>query len=524
MTFKRMPMMAGLLALGMTTTACPETDCQDADCLELRQLDAKLTAAEISTQYSALSQGVAESMLFLNDSSTVSGAMPEECTWDDATGQSVCTPAEIDVTEPSRESAEWLQAHLFNEEHLRGDLSTATGLLFCLKSDDTCAVENPEPGQPAIDADCVELLTQVPVCVRVSSVIEGSYDLQLLLGQQQEMNPADLHLSAQRIATELKLGAIKTAVEKVAQVQGGQLGEEWPKQLAGEIGLELLKKGEKAYDASVAVRQDVAVDLYDTTDARRTELRVSAAPNLFKVSVDGVGKVVKASADVAAIDLKAAAELLFGRTEEVCEPPADPYGEPVCHTEEEHYTGRFLAQLAGLSGAVELSVGAADAETITVRDIGLGNQTSKILFDKGAGAAEILAVDLNAALGRRLEMTVTKVGEKAQVSFAPGLALRVAHDLQALADQFEGISGWALKGVTEVELSGTQPAVLLDGGPNDSGVKVVAGALSLSASDMIGQSNVSLSAEANQCVWEPQVETYDEEAHPFSRLVVGACQ
>jgi len=236
-----------------------------------------------------------------------------------------------------------------------------------------------------------------------------------------------------------------------------------------------------------------------------------------------VGKVVKASADVAAIDLKAAAELLFGRTEEICE-QTEPYGEPVCHTEEEHYTGRFLAQLAGLSGAVELSVGAADAETITVRDIGLGNQTSKILFDKGAGAAEILAVDLNAALGRRLEMTVTKVGEKAQVSFAPGLALRVAHDLQALADQFEGITGWALKGVTEVELSGTQPAVLLDGGPNDSGVKVVAGALSLSASDMIGQSNVSLSAEANQCVWEPYVETVDENAHPFSRLVVGACQ
>lgn len=501
--------LAGLAGLGLS--GCNVKN-EPAPLLEL---EAAASAEAISTQVQQLAAGVAQSASFVNGSSLAQDAATQGC------AEPPCT-SDLALEEPARRLSDWLKAHLFNGARRSAD-STATRLVFCFAPEDLCAEGSESSGSsaPEPDAPCASALAQVPICVAVTSAAPGEYDGQLLVGKSPVYAPASFHLRANRLALELELAEVKSSFEALFAAQGKVAPEGFPTALSGRIGGELVKTAAQSFTAKVSILEPVALDLFPASDARHSELRAAVASPLT-LTVDGAQKLLGVDAALGAVDLRLAAELLFGRSSTSC--ASTPSGPESCTTSEEHYTGAFLASLPGLSGSARLQAASA-LEALALTDLSLGDSTARLRFDPGTGApTEILSLDINPTLSpRRFSLSLSRDAAGTTVQVAPLLDVRVSVDLQVLASQFADIPGWALKATTRAHLFGSEPALFFPSSSENHAPRVKSGSLELTASGMLdGKPDVSLSISSDQCLADAEG-TFSDDDHPFSQLAAGAC-
>ena len=202
MSLNRMT-LCGLIAIGLA--ACP------AKPLEITSSQAAL---DIAKDTDALAEAVAQSVGFVGETETAKSVNQTCITQppapDGTPGPTTCTGNAVDTAQPSRDAADWLKQHLFNADHVNPSLTTSTSAFFCLQAGDFCGG----------DGKCASALAADPVCVKAQSFEQGEYDLALLVGAEQQMNPFNLHLTAGSAKLEVKLADLKAAYEGFVQAAG----------------------------------------------------------------------------------------------------------------------------------------------------------------------------------------------------------------------------------------------------------------------------------------------------------------
>ena len=166
-------------------------------------------------------------------------------------------------------------------------------------------------------------------------------------------------------------------------------------------------------------------------------------------------------------------------------------------------------------------------------DLGLGDTTTTATLD----GRPLLALDLNAAAGRRLDVTAEKVAGGVAATFTPSMELALSLDGATLADQLD-VPAWAMDEELQVTFDGAEAPriVLLDAMGDDteplpgaerlqSIARVEAGRLTLSSSSLAAPVVV----EADACLNHTGIAPVDggaetEEPHPFSSVSGGLCQ
>lgn len=474
------------------------------------KLDSSKAALTINDQTDALAESVAQSASFLGQTDTMQEmntvCEPDTINPDGTTSPGECTPTAVDTAQPERDAAKWLKDHFFNADHIDAAQSTDTAVVFCLKTADMCGT--------TASADCAKVWDAVPVCVKAQSFVENEFELAVLVGKNPQNNPFNLSLKTGYLKAEVKLADVKKSYEAFMSAAGEPMPEGFPTRFEGSFSAELTKVAEKSVNLKAAVLEAIAVDLYPAADAKHSEFRVAAAPALYDVTLDGDKKVVDAKVDAKAVDLLVAAQNAFGQDAQPCPEPPE-----TCPAPPEPVKGSLLAHLDGSS--FKFKFDAANEETVKVDDIGLGDSTSKLQYKDASGAvSDIVKLDLNPSLQRRVSITYVKKADGAQVSFAPGLELLLDHDLRALAAQLPDLKGAALKAVSSVRFTGTNPTLFLRSEPSET--KVQSGKLELKATGMIDLPDIALTIDEGQCVQESATEP-PADSHPFAGSSAGTC-
>ncbi len=528
-----------------------------SDGVKLIKMDSKLTAATANADFRLMARGMADALKFLGDSkfaSNISGGSNSgpNCPSGQTCPTSPPSPVNnFDHSKDADNAADWLEKHLLNDAHFDAGASTETSLLYCLNGSDACVHDNGNGGTTT-DAKCQQELVAVPICVRFTAQADDALDGDLLLGKTHDLNPATFHISKTKAAVQVHIADAKASAEALMAAAGERLPSSWPAFAQGAVSASLEKKGDGLFTGLLSVDQAVQVSFGAVGDRKYYNVSLAVAPALFTVALDANKKQLSAALDAKALDAALAADILFGKAGETCDTGgsdgsgsggsggSNGSGSGCTTTPEKHYDGTFLAHLGGASASGTLLVNATTGDTFSVKNLGLGDDTTKVQFQPLAGvAAPLLAIDVNATSGRRFDLTVTQKGDDTQIDVVPSLKLVIAHDFSALAPQWTDLKGWMLKATSEVALSGTTPGVRFlkqsdSSSSSSSGssgsdsttnstpqamLSVVAGDLALKASGMISLSDVSVSATAGQCLFFKDA----GDAHPFAGFTVGSC-
>jgi len=183
-----------------------------------------------------------------------------------------------------------------------------------------------------------------------------------------------------------------------------------------------------------------------------------------------------------------------------------------------------------------------ETEAITVTNMGLGDTTTTVSRDGDT----LIGVDLNAAQGRVMDLTVTSEENAMNFQVDPALVLSLAFSLAGADGMFEGAPSWLHDEVISVSLDGAdRPEVRLDFGDEEAdeegGFSVVAGTLTLSSTSL----EEDVVVEAGMCVVGAEGEEDDdmdregmpgprdgddwdeedeEDSHIFSEIQAGSCE
>lgn len=466
-----------------------------------RTLDRGSTPQAIATQTDSLADSIANAAGFLGQTDTA------KSTQSSCTGSSPCTTT-VDTAQPFRDAAKWLKDNLFNDARVDADHSTTTAIVYCVKPSDVCKT----------DAKCLKTLEAVPVCVKVQSFEADQYDLDVLIGKDQALNPFRLHLQSDLVSIEYRLADIKKSYESFATAAGEALPEAFPSKMEGSLSWTLRKMAAHAVQMQAAVTSDVTLDVYTPSDSRFFEVRVGQAAELETLLIDDDARKVTAHIGAKSLDVVVAAQKILGKPASPC-----PVGSPSCTSAPaRNVTGQLLAHLDGASYDFVFDA-SRPKESLTFSKIGLGNGTSRVQYSNNGSTSDLLKIDLNASMGRTFDVTVTKQGDDALLTLSPGFDAVLDLDLSSLVSQIPDISGAGRRSITEVALTGTGASVLVRKATDD--LKVVAGNLELKATGMTdGESNIDLMAPAGMCVVDNSAHvTVASDAHPFAKLAATSC-
>ena len=75
----------------------------------------------------------------------------------------------------------------------------------------------------------------------------------------------------------------------------------------------------------------------------------------------------------------------------------------------------------------------------------------------------LLALDLNAALGRHVDLVVEPAGEGAKISISPGFDLSLALAFRQVQDQFDNLAEYLLDDTWHIWFAGASPALWAPG-------------------------------------------------------------
>ncbi|MBI5548322.1 MAG: hypothetical protein HY901_30950 [Deltaproteobacteria bacterium] len=504
------PGLAGLIALSLA--GCPSNDEK-----EPLPLDQGSLSQAITSDVDAIAEGVANAFAFVGHTDLVMSSnktcAPSVCDPSGVCTDGACTEEPVDTTQPARDAARWLKDHFFNDAHIDAARSTATAVVFCIKPSEVCNT----------DQKCLQTLESVPVCLKVQSFVANQFDLDVLVGNAQTLNPLSFHLQRDLVSVEYKLADIKTSYETFASAAGEPLPEGFPSKMLGSYSWTLSQTAAHVIQLQAAVTSDITVALYAPSDVHFSEVRVGATPDLWTVVVDGDAKKINTHVGAKALDVVVAAQNVFGKEAYTC--PAPQPGMPSTCTDipARNVSGQLLAHLDGFTFDF-LFDAAASQETFTASGISLGDDTSRLQYANNGTTSDLVKVDLNASLGREFDLTVTKQGDDALITVSPGFDAVLDLDLRPLASQDPDIAGAGLRSITKVALSGTGASALVRDATDD--LKIVSGTLELKASAMVGgEADIDLVAPAGMCVIDNSDNvTVDSHAHPFAKLAVGVCR
>ena len=164
--------------------------------------------------------------------------------------------------------------------------------------------------------------------------------------------------------------------------------------------------------------------------------------------------------------------------------------------------GLVELQVPGINGVLGYT-GAED--TLTLSDAGLGAETLGLLLND----EPLLAVDLNAEVGRVMGLTMNSESENLRLQFAGPIALQAAFSMY-LTDGAIELPDFMQDETISVDLDGAeQPTIELVGGDDDRELRVSAGELRLGSTAM---EEVVVITEG-MCIGSMEEEEEDESSH-----------
>lgn len=532
MTKSRVVLKVTCLSFGLL--ACEA----EPELMEISSTQAALTATENTERalqgiidaadFLAESTSIAEALNAIGDRGVSCDTVVYPCAADAAScppPETTCTSEEIaaaDIEEARtelRESAadlvQELRERIFIPQNLESE--TSTSATYRLGPDVLCGYAEPSVVGTAPterDPECVEQVARYQPRLVLTSPSEGDIDVTLLLGAERRA-PLSLELHAESLGLRLDLDE--------AFALAGDLGEELEgvRDLSGVLELRLVQNRARDYSLELNVFEALSAVIESDADTLTASLAPTAPA--WDIRVDGNSRTLSAGLDLGAFQLLGPLSAFAGMFEggDVAAsgagtaPGEEPSFDAAAPAEEPAprvYTGVIDLFLAGLSGRASYT---AESDVLRLDDLGFGDATTTLKHDD----ATLLALDLNAAHGRRVALEVRPEGDGAQLRIIPTLDLRLALAFDHVADQIEDIADELLNDTLRVWFDGEEPTVET----NDDRLRVVSGTLHVSSA---ADPSVNVDVAAGMCLADEteagDVETETAE-HPWSGLQVIAC-
>jgi hypothetical protein len=349
------------------------------------------------------------------------------------------------------------------------------------------------------DSTCMSKLTKNPIRFVVTASSDDTLNVSLLVGEAR-YNPGTAVLGSKKLSVEVDLAKAMDAVRLFVDAADQA---DFPERLSGVVRGTIEKRAENDFAISGAVVQ-------------KFDLLVGQAKG------KPVGVTVLPSDPTALVTINSATNTL-GYTLNLGAVDAQIAGAAVCDSQcgSKEKTGTFSGHLGGLTGDIALTKG---AQELTVRGIGLGNDTSYVALNND----RLGTLDLNPNNGRKLSVTFKKTAEGTLVTFDPALDIKLALMLNKLSESLRvDLPEWLNDEIFEVMLGGaTKPAVLVPAATCDaygnsttkSQLKVVTGNLTLTSSSPSSKVEVA----AGMCL--VPADGADGDANPVSQVKAGTCQ
>lgn len=435
----------------------------------------------------------------------------------------VCDPPADDLEAEMNQMADEIAARVLNIENVESQESTMVRLR--LRPEIACAESDGTP-----DADCVQMLTQLPVTVELTSRRANDIDARIRFGSSAIIETG-LHQT--QLSVELDFAALLAVMQQVEQITGDDL--ELPDRATGRVRVELTAQGPEVYQLLLGIL--APIDIAGSADGERYAVKAGVANPAISLHIDGITPELSAQTNWGAIDLELPFAVFEGSPETCVAAPGE---EPVCNRPEPVTASATLGVHVPASSA-SLLVGADEVVRVT------GARTSGPMTATINGLP-LFSVDLNANSGRQLDLEASEGQNGVLIKVKPSLQLLVDLDLRNLVSLTnDEIPSWALDEIFELRLDGAaEPTVELRG-VSDSGnvsspdpgnggapapeplpqveelLKVISGNLSISA-QRAGQ---SVQVGPGMCLMatEPTTDPApSSEPHPISLLSGQLCE
>lgn len=518
----------GLSCLSLGLLACPGGD---GDELEISSSQAALTASENSER--AL-KGLVDTADFLSESNSLAqalsgmGGASESCSSSAVfcSNDSSCAPTivceseELDATDVEearaelRESVEELVRHLRERILIPANLEseTSTSATYRLGPSVLCGEQEPAPGAGGNDTSqdeaCVERANRLQLRLRLTSEREGDVDMAVLVGRERN-EPVVFELHRKSLGLRVDLGEAMDVARELGE------DSEDIEELSGELQLQLVENAARDYSLELNVLSALAAVV--RSDGERVEASLGASSPALELRLDGNARRVLAGMDLRAFRLVGPLRLFAGAfaddsagdseyapgTSELIAPePTEP-----------NYHGAIDLFLSGLQGTLEY---VAESDVLELNGLGFGDTTSTLRHD----GRTLLALDLNAAQGRHVDLVLEPEGEGTKLTISPSFDLKLALAFHHIADQVEGIAEHLLNDTWHFWSEGEEPAVLAE----DEQLRVLSGALHFDSS---ADPSANVTVPAGLCLLGDQEADGEEEEDDDDwrhQLSAGVCQ
>ncbi len=571
-SYKRIFALMALVALG--TTACGGDSGGGNSVIAIEASQAALTTTEnIKNNIEGLSEAMKfleEFGLFQKSYQVSSGAMVcyTEMELDPESGEPVESPdgeicewevseeeLEVGMEDAADEMVADLNAYVFVDAQIEEE--TGSYVTYLLNPEIFCKMyaSSGQPGELVEgdwdggdeyyeeegddQADCEELLGQVPVRLKFYSMSVGNVELDVLVGEE-KVRAVRFQFHQNQLALELDFAAMKDALDVIEAAMASQEGYDADEAVfsgfQGVVRLELSLVGEN----QAVVKAEVKSELKGTvaTDGQQFSVRLGAGT--AEMTVDKSAKTVSIETDLGAFVAEFPYQAFVDAWYQEEEEPWIDEGEMegAADSIEEgggapQVQGTMKFSLAGLSLQAIID---ANKETMELTSLGLGGATSFLELN----GQRLIEVDLNPDAGRSFGTAISMAASgNMLLTFLPKIDLSIRWALDAIAGDIEELPPATADETWRLLFDGTRPTLELLAGQQSEAteqwVKVVSGTLTVSST---GAPSETFVAQADQCLWvegeegkEPTpaipaipADDISDEGHPIlSALKAGEC-
>jgi hypothetical protein len=440
---------------------------------------------------------------------------------------------DTDMTEIANEIANWLNENVFVDGQLE---SEGDSLVYLLDPGTFCAFDGED--DDGDNQECIDILTKIPIRVRLTSYNEGDLDIDILVGEAQ-LDPIDLRLYDNLLGVAVDLAATKD----VAQLYFDTFGEEgeeleFPSTFSGVLSLSLERTGEGQYELAYEVEKAVQVGLTIEDD----EFNISLDKSTVTMTADAATKSISMAAKMGALDVtfpyqafinamwdEGEEEYGEGSTESPDDKPEEPQPyDDIMEEEVPSVSGTSALHIAGFTGSATFS---AESDSLAITGLGLGNGPTTFKRNDDT----LLSIDLNS--GGTFDLDVSVDNEDVIVTVAPKFDLSAMFALATIADDLDELPGFLADDTLTATLDGADAPSLRMQDELDA-LQVVEGQLTLASlaypdDTVVVAQGQCVHGEASEESSSPDVPDEEEDPLPeenedghelLSGLVVGDCQ
>jgi hypothetical protein len=469
------------LCFGLGLFACKG----DPELLHISSNQAALTASENSER--AL-DGLLDAADFMSESTSIAQALGALGGGGEELDESDLEQTRAELTQNVQSLVKDLRERILIPANLESETSTSAtyrlgGDVLCDRVPDAAGAGG-NAAEP--DSECADRAQRLQLRLRLTAPAEGDVDVTVLLGTERNA-PVVFELHQHSLGLKLDLADALAAAR--------ELGEDAQEieQLSGVLELQLVENQPRDYSLELNVLEALKAVVHSGADTLSASLGASSPA--LELRADGNARRLLASLDLGALQvlgpLRRFADA-FSSHEDVLVsdalPGATTGSASATPPAQRDYHGAVELFLAGLQGTLEY---VADSDALQLDGLGFGNSTS---FIKNDGHT-LLALDLNAAQGRHVDVVLEPEGDGTKVSISPGFDLRLALAFHHIADQVEGIAGPLLDDTWHFWFEGPAPVVVT----GEQQLRVQSGTLHLESS---ADPSAALTVSAGQCLAE----------------------